>query len=66
MQLFDFTQLEKEVLECEECGWRGCGYETEKGYKSLPETIEVYCPVCKNFLGEVKKEDESAGAMEGF
>jgi|GEM_PF-6124807 len=57
MRQFDFVRLEKEILECEECGWRGPGYETEKGYASLPEAIEIFCPVCHYYFGEVQKDN---------
>ncbi len=55
---FDFVSLEREHLECEECGWSGSGYETDKGYEALPGAIDLYCPVCQNFLGEVTKGEE--------
>jgi len=57
--IFDFASLEQQPLECEECGWRGQGFETEKGFEALPVAIEVYCPVCGNFLGEVPRDGES-------
>jgi ribosomal protein L33 len=53
--MFDFISLEKIRLECEECGWMGKGYETEKGFMDLPEAIEICCPVCGNYLGEIRK-----------
>jgi hypothetical protein len=56
MQAFDFLTLEQKTLECEECGWMGKGYETEKEYDQLPESMGICCPVCKNYLGEIKKE----------
>ena len=56
MQTFDFISLEQRTLECEECGWRGKGYETEKDYALLPEAIGINCPVCGCYLGEVKKD----------
>jgi len=55
MQDFDFVRLDKEMVECEECGWSGIGYETEKGYASLPDAIEIFCPVCANYLGQVRR-----------
>src|SRR5215216_5188321 len=58
MQEFDFSSLEKKAMECEECGWSGKGYETEKGYHSLPEAIEIYCPVCHYFFGEIKRNED--------
>ena len=61
MQTFDFISLETKQIECEECGWRGKGYETDKGYASLPEVIEILCPVCGHFLGEVRKERNERG-----
>ncbi|MGZ3837656.1 MAG: hypothetical protein ACXVBR_16435 [Flavisolibacter sp.] len=56
MKTFDFLMLEDAELECGECGWMGKGYETEKNFSSLPEAIDVCCPVCGCFLGEIKKE----------
>lgn len=55
MQTFDFSTLEKVDLECEDCGWLGNGYETEKSFASLPNAIDIVCPVCGFYLGEVKK-----------
>ena len=57
MEQFDFETLENAHLECEECGCSGKGYETEKGYNSLPGVIELFCPVCKHFFGEIKREN---------
>ena len=56
MRGFDFESLEEQLLDCEECGWIGKGYETEKGYISLPAAIELYCPVCQHYFGEVSHE----------
>ena len=53
MQEFDFETLENATIECEDCGWRGKGYETEKGYAALPQAIEIYCPVCRHYFGQV-------------
>lgn len=64
MEEFDFVSLERRIMECEECGWRGRGYETEKGYKSLPEAIEIYCPVCKHYFGEIKKDDSPSRSTD--
>ena len=64
MEEFDFVSLERRIMECEECGWRGRGYETEKGYKSLPEAIEIYCPVCKHYFGEIKKNDSPSRSTD--
>ena len=58
MERFDFVLLETKVLDCEECGWRGRGYETEKGYASLPAFFEICCPVCSHYFGEVRKEED--------
>lgn len=55
MQKFDFISLETNSLECEECGWLGQGYETEKGFGLLPDAIEIHCPVCGNYFGEITK-----------
>jgi predicted RNA-binding Zn-ribbon protein involved in translation (DUF1610 family) len=55
---FDFISLEKKELDCEECGWSGRGYETDKGFEYLPEAIEIYCPICGNFFGEVPRQEE--------
>ena len=55
---FDFISLERKELHCEECGWSGRGYETDKGFEYLPEAIEIYCPICGNFFGEVLKKEE--------
>jgi hypothetical protein len=56
MQTFDFMTLEQKRLECEECGWIGRGYETEKEYELLPEAIGICCPVCGHYFGEVKRK----------
>jgi hypothetical protein len=61
MQVFDFTTLEQKILECEECGWRGKGYETEKEYNLLPKVIGICCPVCGCYFGEVKRETVRKG-----
>jgi Zn finger protein HypA/HybF involved in hydrogenase expression len=55
---FDFISLERKELNCEECGRSGKGYETEKGFEYLPRAIEIYCPICGNFFGEVLQEEE--------
>jgi len=55
---FDFISLERKELHCEECGWSGRGYETDKGFEYLPEAIEIYCPICGNFFGEVHQQEE--------
>lgn len=54
---FDFTSLETATLECEDCGWVGIGHETEKGYAQLPKAFEIFCPVCGNYFGIVKKTE---------
>ena len=53
---FDFVSLERQPLDCEECGWSGEGYETDKEFEALPGAIELLCPVCRNFLGAVPRE----------
>lgn len=55
-QTFDLETLAERRVECEECGWVGLGYETEKKYENLPQAIEIYCPVCRNYLGIVKQK----------
>ena len=56
--VFDFETLNETELECEECGWTGKGYETDKEYTALPAAIELYCPVCKNYFGVVCTQRE--------
>ena len=55
-KIFNFETLEQTEIECEECGWVGKGYETQKIYIGLPADIELYCPVCGNYLGLVVKQ----------
>jgi hypothetical protein len=56
MQKFDFVVLEQVVLCCEECGWIGKGFETDKKFDYLPQSIEICCPVCGNYFGEVDSD----------
>jgi len=45
-------------MNCSKCGWEGKGETTEQEDLFLTDALELYCPVCKNYMGFINTSEE--------